>query len=91
MVTEIEQIGKNEYKVMATMNLEKVFRTLDFYDEETEATTVGGWVVEKLGRISQEGDAFEFENLSITICKIRSRRVLETLFRVNEEEEESQF
>jgi CBS domain containing-hemolysin-like protein len=85
VLEDIEQQTENAYKVLASANLEKVFRVLDAYDEETEATTVGGWVVEKLGRISQEGDEFEFENLSVTILKTSSRRALEILVRVNED------
>ena len=85
VLEDIEQQTENAYKVLASANLEKVFRVLDAYDEETEATTVGGWVVEKLGRISQEGDEFDFENLSITILKTSSRRALEVLIRVNDD------
>jgi CBS domain containing-hemolysin-like protein len=85
IVEDIKQRTDNEYRVLASAHLEKVFRELDFYDEETEAVTVGGWVVEKLGRISQEGDEFEFENLSVTISKTSSRRVLEIIIQINKQ------
>ena len=41
--------------------------------------TVGGWVVEKLGRISQEGDQFEYEDLFVTVSKTSSKRALEVM------------
>ena len=85
IVEEIENQPGGKYRVLASANLEKVFRELDFYDEDTEAVTVGGWVVEKLGRISQEGDQFEYENLAVTISKTSSRRVLEILIEVSED------
>ena len=85
IVEEIEELGENQYKVMATANLEKVFRTLDIDDENVDATTVGGWVIEELGRVPQEGDQFEFENLSVTISKTSARRVLETIIHVSED------
>ncbi len=79
IVEEIEEQSDGKYRVLASANLEKVFRELDFYDEETEAVTVGGWVVEKLGRISQEGDQFEYEDLSVTVSKTSSKRALEVM------------
>ncbi|NMB19425.1 MAG: HlyC/CorC family transporter [Firmicutes bacterium] len=85
VVEEIEELGENEYKVMASANLEKVFRLLDIEDDETDATTVGGWAIEELGRVPREGDQFDFENLSVTISKTNARRVLETTIRVKQD------
>ncbi|MFY9494728.1 MAG: hemolysin family protein [Limnochordia bacterium] len=82
VVEEIEQVAEGEYKVMAGANLDKIFRLLDIDDEETGATTVGGWVTEQLGRVPEEGDHFIYENVSTTITKTNSRRVLEVLFKI---------
>ena len=87
VVEEVEQLADNEFKVMASANLDKTFRMFGVDDEETDATTVGGWVIEQLGRVPQEGDQFDFENLSVTIAKTSSRRVLEVVFHVQEEYE----
>ncbi|HBG00326.1 MAG TPA: HlyC/CorC family transporter [Firmicutes bacterium] len=85
IVEEIEELADNEYRVLASANLEKVFRLLDIDNDDTDATTVGGWAIEELGRVPQEGDQFDFENLSVTISKTNARRVLETIIRVNED------
>ena len=85
VIEEIEQLAENEYKVMASANLEKVFRILDIEDDDTDATTIGGWAIEELGRVPREGDHFEFENLSVTISKTNARRVLEMIIRVQED------
>lgn len=82
VVEEIKQVAEGEYKVMAGANLDKIFRLLDIDDEETGATTVGGWVTEQLGRVPEEGDHFIYENVSTTITKTNSRRVLEVLFKI---------
>ena len=82
VVEEIEQVAEGKYKVMAGANLDKIFRLLDIDDEETGATTVGGWVTEQLGRVPEEGDHFIYENVSTTITKTNSRRVLEVLFKI---------
>lgn len=91
VVEEIEQTGKNEYRVLASASLERLFRILGIRDEETEASTVGGWIIEQLGRISREGDAFDFENISVIVSKTSSRRILEAAIYVHEHvgEEES--
>ncbi len=83
----IERIGENEYKVLASASLERLFRIVGIRDEETEASTVGGWAVEQLGRISQEGDTFDFENISVIISKTNSRRTLEAIIRTHEDAE----
>nr|NLJ03212.1 HlyC/CorC family transporter [Bacillota bacterium] len=56
----------------------------DIEDDDVDATTVGGWAIEELGRVPQEGDQFEFQNLSVTVSKTNARRVLETIIRINE-------
>ena len=82
VVDEIIKTGEHEYRVLASTSLEKFFRTLGVRDEETEASTVGGWAIEQLGRVSAEGDSFEYEHLSVMIAKTRGRRILETIVRV---------
>lgn len=85
VVEDIKQTGNNEYRVLASASLEKLFRTLGIRDEETEASTVGGWAIEQLGRISEEGDAFDFERITVIISKTSSRRALETMIYVHED------
>lgn len=46
-------------------------------EPETDAVTVGGWVTEQIGRMPEEGDAFEYSNLSVRVTSTDSRRVLE--------------
>ena len=53
--------------------------------EEFDATTVGGWVIEKLGRIPAPGSSFLFECLRVTVTKANARRVLEVRIRKLEE------
>lgn len=64
----------------------------DLYDlfslkGECDSATVSGWVLEQIGRIPEEGDSFDYENLHVTITKIEHRRVLEINVQVAREEE----
>ena len=45
--------------------------------QETESATVGGYVVEHLGRVPQAGEAFVIDNTKVTITKANQRRIRE--------------
>jgi len=65
----------------------------DMYDLFTikgscDASTVSGWVMERLWRIPEEGDHFQAEGLDVTVTKAEQRRVLEIRVTVLPEEEE---
>lgn len=54
----------------------------DMYDlfaitGDCDANTVSGWVMEQIGRIPAEGDAFTASGLDVTVTKVDHRRVLE--------------
>ncbi len=52
-----------------------------------DAATVSGWVMERVGRVPEEGDRFQAEGLDVTVTKVEHRRVLEIQVRVIPEEE----
>ncbi len=74
VVMEIEKEGENVYTVLGSTNAEHFFEELD-REEELEVTTVSGWVMDQLGKIPEEGEQFQFENLKITVLKMSGRRV----------------
>ena len=76
VINEIEKISENEYLINCGANLDKMFRVFDM-DEDFDATTVSGWVVEELGEIPKVGDRFTYDNLHITVTKTEFRRVQE--------------
>ena len=78
VVEEFEKLGDNTYRIVCSANLDEMFELCDKKaDEETDMTTVSGWVMERLGKIPDEGDSFAWENLSVTVTKTDARRVLE--------------
>ena len=90
VVEDIVEIETNRYKVLCSTDLEKMFRYFDLEDE-TDAATVGGWVLEKFGCFPQEGDRFEFNNLIVEVISADDQRVNEITVTVREiaEEEEA--
>lgn len=54
----------------------------DLYDlfsikGDCDANTVSGWVMERIGRIPEEGDHFLADGLDVTVTKVYHRRVME--------------
>ncbi len=83
VLEEIQKIGEQEYRVACSTDLDKF---LDFFqleeEDDLDAKTVGGWVVEHTGNIPAAGDRFSWENLRVTVTKTDSRHVLEIVVQV---------
>lgn len=73
----------NRFEVNAKMSLNDLFKETDWpkkWREETETTTVGGWVMELVQKIPQKNELFEFENFNIKIKSMRGRRIVAVEF-----------
>ena len=60
---------------------------------ESESVSLGGWVMEQLGKIPEVGDAFPYEDLQVTVTETDGNRVTfvtvcRTETSVSDEEEE---
>ena len=49
----------------------------DYFDVESdsESVSLGGWIMEQMECIPQQGDSFAYENLTITVTKTDDHRV----------------
>ena len=74
VVENFKEIDANTFKVDGSVNFDDF---CDFFDieAESESISVGGWAMECLGKIPEEGDEFEYENLKISILETDSHRV----------------
>ncbi len=69
-VEDFTKVSENCYTVRCSANIEDFFEFFDLEpEEETEATTVNGWITEQIGFIPDEGYTFDYEHLSITVTK----------------------
>lgn len=57
---------------------------------ETETVSLGGWVAEQLEKIPDEGDTFEYVNLSITVTESEAHRASKLKIKVSEPPEEEE-
>lgn len=74
VIQEIEKISDEEYIVLGNTNIDKLFGLLH-KEEELEVLTVSGWTMDMLGHIPEEGDCFEYQNLSVTVLQMDGKRV----------------
>ena len=51
---------------------------------EYESVTVGGWVMEQLGKIPTVGDSFSYEGAEFTVTKADERHILEVQVHLKE-------
>ena len=90
-IDNISKLDDSSYRVLCSTSTEDFF---DFFelepDEESEATTVNGWLIECYGNIPEEGYAFEYENISVTVTKADELMTHEILVNVSLKEDENE-
>ncbi len=74
VVETFRDVDETTCHVDCSVNLSDFF---DRYDitEESEHSTLGGWVVEKLDKLPEVGDTFTYGSLKVTVTEIDSHRV----------------
>ncbi|MDR1669721.1 MAG: hemolysin family protein [Oscillospiraceae bacterium] len=88
IVEEFVSLGDNTYRVICAADIDNLF---DFFhlhlSGEVDSSTVSGWIMDKLGKIPEKGDSFEYENLLITVTAVDQRKALECTVTVKQDED----
>ena len=80
VIVEFEPIADGKYKIICSAYVKDMFAHFNIpEDPDAESTSVSGWIMDKLGKVPEEGDKFTFENLKVTVGKTEHRRVLECI------------
>lgn len=71
---DFEKLDENTYRVDCSVSLEDF---MEFFDVklESDSVSVGGWVMEQLGRAPIKGDSITAQNLEITVSGLSAYRV----------------
>ncbi len=74
VIEDFKKIDENTFSVDGLLSFEDF---CDFFELENEAESisVGGWIMEELGKIAEAGDSFSYENLIIKVTEVSGRRV----------------
>lgn len=86
VVEDVVEESDNTFLIQGTLLLEEMFEIFQIDDEESEADTVSGWIMERLGHIPEENESFEYEDLVITISEVVNRRITEVRVQKTEKE-----
>lgn len=75
--SDIIEVSQTEFKVLGSTSLNDFCEYFDLKDIDCESATVGGWVIEMLGKVPSMGDELTYENLKITVSQTEFRRITE--------------
>ncbi len=68
------QIDPNTYLIDGDLNFDDFCSAFDIEDE-ADSVSLGGWIMERMGKVPAEGDSFIYEDLSIMIEETESNRI----------------
>ena len=71
---DFKELAENTYLVDCTVQLDDFCDRFDI-KAESDSVSLGGWVMEQLGKIPAKGDTFEYDNLIITVADVDAHRV----------------
>ena len=71
----ITELAPNQYRVKATTEIDdfNTFFNTEFSDEEVD--TIGGLVIQELGRMPEKGEKVQLGNLNFTVSRVDARRL----------------
>lgn len=71
---DIEKTSDNEYIVDGSASVDKLFEYFDLPDNDTDVTTVNGWVMENTDKIPELGDSFTYCDIFVEVISLDGRR-----------------
>lgn len=77
VLSDITKVSDNEYKVLGSATVNDICDYFDLGEVDSESATVGGWVIDMLGKVPAEGDDVTYESLHIIVSKTEFRRITE--------------
>lgn len=89
-VTEnYRSVGENKFRVNCAMTVDDFCAQFDV-EIETETISLSGWVTERLSKIPDVGDSFDYLNLSIRVTDTESHRVTEIEVALSDKEKDAE-
>ena len=88
IVEDFVDLGDGQWRVQSGVSMAD-FEERFPIEYEGDAVTVGGWVLEKLGRFPEEGESFETDGMTIVVEKVQNKRVMQILVRTAAKESAS--
>ncbi len=89
---ELVELCDGCFEIDGDMRIEDFFDEVDFDDRdfEDDNDTIGGFVVEQLGRYANKNDVVTYENLVFTVLQVEKHRIIKLKVEVLPVEEEEE-
>ena len=71
---EVCRVDNDTFSVDGSMDMSDFCEQFHIHPE-TDALSLGGWIMEELGQFPEEGDGFDYENISIRVIATEGHRV----------------
>ena len=69
------EAGPDAILASARLEIDRAAQALDSPVPDGEFTTVGGWIIERIGRIPKAGEEFEIDGLAVLIEQAEERKI----------------
>jgi len=86
-----KQIGPNRYECLAEYDIEDFCEQFELTMPDTDAQTLGGWIIEGVGRIPEVGARMTYEHVTFTVLHVENRRVRRVLAIFQERQEQEKM
>ena len=83
------KIGNNEYLVNGDFELDEMLELYDMDEDaiESDAVTVGGFILEHAGNIPQKRESIEADGFRFTVMEVENQRIMRVVVKRIEPEE----
>ena len=88
VLSDITKVSETEFKVLGSTSVNDLAEFFELGDIDSESATVGGWVIDMLGKVPNMGDELVYQNLQIIVAKTEFRRITELKVIILSEEEQ---
>ena len=91
VIEDFVDLEDGKVKVLCSTQLNKMLDHLGLEDDsDSESVSVGGWVIEQLCKIPEEGDVFSYKNIDVEVTKVEQRRIIEIVVTKNDSVEDEE-
>lgn len=91
VVDNFVKIGENRYELSGELNISDMLENLGLPEDviESSANTVGGWIMELLGRVAVEGETLESGAFNMTILSVYDKKIQKVKLVISEKPEKT--
>ncbi len=74
-VEAFQKVGDNQYNIEASMKLDDINEILELNIQSEDYDTLGGFIIELLDRLPQEGEEVSYRNMTFKVLQVEKNRI----------------